>query len=618
MQTQSNKILSDVAVFTKYARYIPHLKRRETWDEIVDRNKLMHLEKYPYLMGTINTVYEDFVRAKKVLPSMRSMQFAGPAIERNPSRIYNCAYLPIDHPDAFSEIMFLLLGGTGVGYSVQYRHVEQLPDVHGPSDQERRYVIGDSIEGWADAVKVLMESYFYGKERVRFDYRDIREKGTPLKTSGGRAPGSDPLRISLNKIESILRANTGFALDPIDAHDICCHLADAVLAGGIRRAAMISLFSADDIDMLTCKSGDWWELNPQRGRANNSVILDRKSTTYEEFKEIWKRVELSGAGEPGIYWTNNMDWGTNPCCEIALKPFQFCNLTEVNVSDVDTQDELNLRVWAATILGTLQAGYTDFHYLRPIWRKTTEEDALIGVGMTGIASGKVLKLDLRCAAEIAKVTNKFIAEKIGINDAARTTTIKPSGTSSIVLGSSSGIHAWHSPHYIRRMRVGKNEAIYSYLSNKLPELVEDDYFNPRNQAVISVPQEAPNGSIFRTESSLDLLARAIRFNEEWVRAGHNSGDNANNVSCTLSIKPEEWELIGDKLWGYRDLYNGMSVLPYDGGTYIQAPFEECTKEKFEEMSKHLGDINLSEVVEEYDNTDLTGEAACAGGKCDTI
>jgi len=312
-----NNILSQIVVFSKYARYDKSLKRRESWEEICWRNAEMHMKKYPDIKMDIYNTYLNYVITKKLLPSMRSLQFGGKAIERNPARIYNCAYLPVEHPDAFSETMFLLLGGTGVGYSVQYRHVNKLPVVSGPKERTRRYVIGDSIEGWADAVKVLVESYFYNKAQPIFDYGDIRDKGTELVTSGGKAPGPDPLRVCLAQVESVLNGAVGRRLTPLEAHDIQCFLADAVLAGGIRRAAMISLFSPEDEDMMTCKSGNWWELHPQRSRANNSVTLLRGSVSKEEFDKIWERVKASGAGEPGIYWTNNLDWGTNPLISLA-------------------------------------------------------------------------------------------------------------------------------------------------------------------------------------------------------------------------------------------------------------------------------------------------------------
>jgi ribonucleoside-diphosphate reductase alpha chain len=613
----SNKILSEITVYMKYAKYIPELNRRESWEELVTRNKQMHIKKYPQLEQEIESAYK-LVYDKKVLPSMRSLQFGGKPIEISPNRIYNCAYLPIDDYRAFGEAMFLLLGGTGVGYSVQKHHVEKLPEIHKPNPKKnRRYLIADSIEGWADAIKVLVKSYFTGGATFTFDFSDIRQKGARLVTSGGKAPGPQPLKECLIKLTGILDAKEdGDKLSPIEVHDMVCHVADAVLAGGIRRAALISLFSADDEEMIACKSGDWWETNPQRGRANNSATLMRHKLTKEFFMDLWKRVELSGAGEPGIYLTNDKDWGTNPCCEIALRPFQFCNLCEVNASDIESQEDLETRVKAAAFIGTLQAGYTDFHYLRPVWKRTTEKDALIGVSMTGIGSGTVLGYDMKAAAKVVKEENARVAEIIGINKSARTTTVKPAGTTSLALGTSSGIHAWHNDYYIRRIRVGKNEAIYSYLAANHPELIEDEYFRPHDTAVISIPQKAPDGAIMRTESPFQLLDRIKKVHLEWVKPGHRSGNNTHNVSATVSLKPDEWELAGEWMYENREHYNGLSVLPYDGGTYTQAPFEDCTQETYENMMKSLHNIDLSQVIELDDNTDLSGELACAGGSCE--
>ena len=614
----SQKILSDLTVYMKYAKFAPELNRRETWDELVTRNMNMHIKKYPHLGSEIKQVYQ-YVYDKKVLPSMRSMQFGGKPIEISPNRIYNCAYLPIDHLDAFSETMFLLLGGTGVGYSVQKHHVDKLPEIRKPNaNRTRRFLIGDSIEGWADAIKVLMKSYFgENLSTPEFDFSDIRPKGARLVTSGGKAPGPQPLKDCLHKLKGMLDAKEdGEKLTPIEVHDMVCHIADAVLAGGIRRAALISLFSADDNEMIACKSGAWWEQNPQRGRANNSATLLRHKITKEFFLDLWKRVEASGAGEPGIYFTNDKDWGTNPCCEIALRPNQFCNLCEVNVSDIESQEDLNNRVKAAAFIGTLQAGYTDFHYLRDIWKRTTEKEALIGVSMTGIGSGVVLGYDMKEAAKLVKEENARVAELIGINKSARTTTVKPAGTTSLTLGTSSGIHAWHNDYYIRRIRVGKNEAIYQYLAIYHPELIEDEFFRPHDTAVISVPQKAPEGAILRTESPFQLLDRVKKVTQEWVRPGHRSGSNSHNVSATISLKPEDWELAGEWMWENRDYYNGLSVLPFSDHTYKQAPFEDCDKETFERMFKSLTNIDLTKVVELTDETDLSGELACAGGACE--
>ena len=614
----TQEILSSVTVYNKYSKFIPEINRRETWEEIVQRNMAMHIRKFPNLRKEIQEVYNKFVMTKKVLPSMRSMQFGGTPIELSNTRIFNCAFLPIDDIDAFSETMFLLLSGTGVGYSVQTHHINRLPVVLGTKEKQRRFLIGDSIEGWADAIKVLMKAYFKGKSMPVFDYRDIRPKGARLITSGGKAPGPDPLRICINKIMAVLNDAVGRHLTSLEAHDIECHIADAVLSGGIRRAAMIALFSPDDNDMISCKSGAWWEMNPQRGRANNSVVLHREYTTREQFDAIWKKVEESGAGEPGIYWTNDLDWGTNPCAEISLRKFQFCNLTEVNVSDVEDQQDLNERVLAGAFIGTLQASYTDFHYLRSIWKDTTELDALIGVSQTGIGSNRTANLNLKEAAKIVVAENARVAKIIGINAAARCTTVKPAGTTSLVLGAASGIHAWHNDYYIRRMRVGKNEALYRYMIENLPALVEDCHFKPHIEAVMSFPQKAPEGSILRTESYRDLLNRVKRYNTEWVYEGHSDGVNTHNVSCTISLKSKEWEKCGVWMWDNRTNYNGISVLPYDGGTYIQAPFTDCTKEEFEAMLPLMHSIDLTKVTEIDDNTNLTDQAACSGNSCEIV
>jgi ribonucleoside-diphosphate reductase alpha chain len=603
----------------KYAKYLPNLSRRETWEELVTRNKNMHIKKYPDLKDQIEEKYK-LVYEKKILPSMRSLQFGGKSIEISPNRVYNCAYLPIDHIESFNEVMFLLLGGTGVGYSVQKHHVAKLEPVNKPyTKRTRRFLIGDSIEGWADSIKVLMKSYLGERRssRVEFDYSDIRPKGAMLVTSGGKAPGPQPLKECIVKITGVLDSKEdGDTLSTIEVHDIVCHIADAVLAGGIRRAALISLFSADDDQMISCKSGNWWETNPQRGRANNSAVLMRHKITKEFFMDIWKRVELSNAGEPGIYFNNDKDWGTNPCCEIALRPYQFCNLCEVNASDIESQEDLNERVKAAAFIGTLQAGYTDFHYLRDVWKETTEKDALIGVSMTGIGSGTVLGYDMKKAAQLVKRENTRVANLIGINNAARCTTVKPAGTTSLALGTSSGIHAWHNDYYVRRVRVGKNESIYKYLIENHPLLIEDEYFRPHDTAVISIPQKAPDGSILRTESPFQLLERIKKVATEWVVPGHRKGSNTHNVSATVSLKTEEWDDAGEWMWNNREHYNGLSVLPYDGGTYTQAPFEDITEGEYINMLQHLTNINLENVLESEDNTDLTGELACAGGACE--
>ena len=437
------------------------------------------------------------------------------------------------------------------------------------------------------------------------------------------------------------RKEHGSKLTPLECHDILCHIANSVLAGGIRRSAMIALFSHDDEEMITCKYGNWWELNEQRGRANNSAVLERGSVGEEEFNSLWKRIEASGSGEPGIYWTNNKDWGTNPCCEIALRPYQFCNLCEVNVSDITCQEDLNDRVTAAAFFGTLQAGFTDFHYLRDVWKMTTFRDALLGIGMTGIASGEVLQYNLEVAAKIAVKTNQLISEAIGTNEAARVTCIKPSGTTSLVLGTASGIHAWHAPHYLRTMRFNKTEDLALYLEINHPELCEDDVLRPKDTVCVRIPVKAPEGSILRTETALDTLERVKKFSNEWINPGHVEGDNTHNVSATISINQDrkyisvdmsdgkgsrftqtddgflnEWDAVGMWMWDNREHYNGLSVLPAFDHTYQQAPFEDITEEQYNARINTLKAIDLTKVMEMDDTVDFGQVAACAGGACE--
>lgn len=610
--------LSDITVFNKYARFNDELNRRENWQEIVTRNAGMHKEKYPWMAAEIDSVYDKFVRTKRVLPSMRSLQFGGRPILMAESRIFNCAYAPAESTKFFSELMFLLLGGTGMGYSVQNRHVSKLPKIKNPeSDQEYKYQVQDSIVGWSDAVKVVCKAFFNAGTLPVFDYRDIREKGSDLITTGGKAPGPEPLRVCIDNLTKLLRSAVGRKLTSLEVHDMACIIADAVLAGGIRRAAMICLFDRDDEAMLTCKAGEWWVHTPYRARANNSAVLPRGEVSEEEFAKLMQRVEESGCGEPGVYWTNNKDWGTNPCCEIALRPYSMCNLTEINAGSVSNQQEFNEVAAAAAFIGTLQAGYTDFHYLNPKWKQACEKDALLGVSMTGIASGTVEKLDMPQATEHIRKANIATAAKLNIRSAARLTCVKPAGTTSLVLGTSSGIHAWHADYYIRRMRAGKDEALAQYMAKAAPELVEQDV-NVPHQVVLSFPQKAPEGATVRTEPMLNLLERVKHVSQKWVAKGHNHGVNQHNVSCTISVKDNEWGTLTNWMWDNRDFYNGISVLPYFGAAaYPQLPFEDITEEKYLELLPYLANIDISKVFEENgDAVDLSAELACSGGACE--
>ena len=657
------ELLSDLVHHMKYAKYLPEKNRRETFRETVDRNKKMHQNRYPDLADEIDSAYQ-FVYEKKVIPSMRSMQFAGTAIDVNPTRMFNCSYLPVVDWLAFSETMFLLLSGAGVGYSVQKHHVDQLPEIRKPI-KSRRYLIQDSIEGWADAIKMLMRAYFDGRPLPLFDYRAIREKGARLVISGGKAPGPEPLKKAINQIQSMFDGKKdGDKMTPLECHDMMCIIADAVLAGGIRRSALISLFSISDEGMMKCKTAydvveeeilsthdgvynirlsvwrdgqycktqdlfldndsyqamketgkmEWYYFYPERARSNNSIVIARPLITKELFETKWDVIKNSGSGEPGLYFTNSIELGSNPCCEISLNPYQFCNLTSINVSNLESQEDLNERAKVAAFIGTLQASYTDFHYLRNQWKKQTEKEALLGVSLTGIASIDESDFDFAESAKCSVEENVRIAKILGINPAKRVTCIKPEGTGSLVLGTSSGIHAWHNDFYNRRLRVGKNEAIYKYLLENVPEVVEDEVFG--DGAVITVPVKAPDRAKVRTEDVEQFLNRIKHFTKTWVQSGHNGGMNTHNVSATVSIRQGEWNRVSTWLWNNQDAFNGLSFLPYDTGTYVQAPFEDIDKTKYEEFSKRVQRINLEDVLEIEDNTNLQGELACSGGECE--
>ena len=620
------ELLSATVVYNKYAKYNTALQRRETWEEIVDRYVAMMVKKYPKLE---NVILENasYIYDKKVLMSMRAAQFSGAAVEKNETRGYNCSFMPMDHYKAFSETMFLLLSGCGVGYSVQARHISQLPAIKKPTDK-KKFLIGDSIEGWADAVKALMKAYMgITKYRPKFDYSDIREKGARLVTAGGKAPGPDPLRISLTKIESILyNKEDGTQLTDFEVHLINCIIADAVLAGGIRRAAMISLFDKDSKEMLTCKFGTWWEKYPELGRSNNSAVVIRDEITKEEFTELWTAIEASGSGEPGLSLTDNPDWGFNPCHEIALRPNTFCNLTEINAGTIESDTDFYARCRVASFFGTLQAGFIDFHYLRPIWRKNSVEDSLIGVGITGICNGNILDLYekdsflLKNGAKVVAVQNEIVSKRIGIPVAARQTTIKPSGTTSCVLGTSSGIHAWHNKKFIRNIQCAVGDDLYTFMSTHHPELITIMDYDPKT-AVVGIPLNAPeNGVIRDNETAIQMLDRVKLFNEEWVHSGHVRGDNMNNVSATVSIRDHEWKPVGEWMWNNRNSYSGISVLPHDGGTYRNAPFEEVSDEVFNRKVDYINnnEIDLTMIIEEIDNTTQSDSAACAGGACEIV
>lgn len=615
---QSNKLLSDLVSFRTYSKYLPHLERREIFEETVNRDMAMHLDKFPKLSKEITKAF-NLVHQFKVMPSMRTLQFGGQAIIKNNARSYNCSFTHIDSERKFSEILFLLLSGTGVGFSIQKHHVNQLPRIRPPTE-EGAFIVQDSIQGWAQSVHILMDAYFNGAVRPIFDFFAIRPKGSLLYTTGSKAPGPEPLKYMLEQVENRLKKAIGRKLKPIEVHDIICIISDCVLAGGIRRSSLISLFDRDETDMLKAKSGKWYEDHPYRARANNSVVLPRSEVKKDEFFELYKTCQISGAGEPGFFWTNNVEMGVNPCAEISLYTDQFCNLTTVNQTGVTSKKDFLSRVYSAAFIGTLQAAYTDFPYLSESWRIQTEKEALLGVSFTGIsdAYGTIPDEWLAEGAQLVLDVNLKYSRKLGTNPAARTTALKPEGSGSCVLGSSSGIHSRKSRWYKRRMQTNKDDALYLYLQNMIPSLVEDAIGVP-NTAVITIPQESPEGAPTEdTETSLELFDRVMRYNKIWVAGGHRSGDNKHNVSCTLSVKDHEWDILREKMWNERNHYTGISLFPYfaDDSTFKQLPFEACSQSEYNELSALVKDIDLRQVKEQTNETNLVQSVACGGGSCE--
>jgi ribonucleoside-triphosphate reductase (thioredoxin) len=685
VKNASLRLLSDIIHWDKYAAFLPDEHRRETHTETTHRCRDMHRDHYQGLgvEAEINEAFE-YVQQEKVLPSMRSFQFGGPAIERNPARMYNCSATHIDSVEAFAEGMFLLLSGCGFGYSVQSNHVNKLPVVQGVQSSTRRHLVADSIEGWADAVKTLLECYFYGRRKPVFDFSDIRPKGSLLITSGGQAPGPQPLITALGHIERVLQGATGRQLTTVECHDILCYEADAVLSGGIRRAAMISLFDLDDVPMIKSKSnfevisiskpellvnligqqtyhityldpctgeektvnnltfyGEyekeaermlveehklvWWKVEPQRGRANNSAVIVRKKLTRKRFNTFYDLVMENGSGDPGFMFTDDPDWLINPCGEASIRPpGMFCNLTTLNADGVESQHDLNMRARMASRIGVLQAGYTHFHYLRPFWQDLTEEDAQLGVSITGIASGDIDHLDLAEAAMHATDEAHTFAKRVGVNVAARVTLIKPEGTTSLKLMTSSGAHDFFARNYFRRVGMTKGDPLHVWADEFVPEWVEQSVADPTgNSYFIRIPIAAPEGAKVADEATLqDFLDRVDWLQRDWVALGHFKGVNSHNVSATAYVRgADDWELLRHWVWDRRHKITGISVLPVDDNTYVQAPYEKCTEEEYEAaLSQVEGrELDLRQIYEERDMTDRQGELACSGPNgCEAI
>lgn len=642
----------------KYSRYLEEENRREIYSETVDRVENMHLDRWPELTGEINEIF-DAVRDKKILPSMRSMQFAGEAIEKTNARQFNCSYLLIDKISAFRDTLYLLLCGCGVGYSVQYDHVEQLPPLsYIDTDKVRHYTIPDTIEGWAQALHTLLLSYVKGYY-VEFNYSKIRDKGSKLKTSGGKAPGHLKLKWALEKTRALLDSAQGRQLRPIECYDIICYAADAVLSGGIRRSATIALFSIEDGEMMTAKTGNWIDTHGWRQNSNNSVVLKRGDVNKRAFKRVFKHIKEFG--EPGFVFVNDYDHGFNPCVEINLNPVlvideevmeiierkraagkfipkvklgerhtgvAFCNLTEINAAAFDSAEDMIRASELAAKLGTLQAAYTDFPFLGWVTEVIAEKEALLGVSMTGIMDSPAIALDprnQRAAAEAVVRANKEFAEILGINQAARTTCVKPAGSTSLELGCvGSGIHAHHARRYIRRVRATKDHPVFQYFKSINPHMCV--YTGKDDHWVIEFPIMAPEGAALKGDMSAEEFLEIVRQTQiNWVRPGiarpDSSPGTCHNVSNTVTVKPGEWDGVAEFVWKHREDFSGISFIPASGDKdYAFAPNEaittEADEEKWNSLLRNYTPVDYTKMVELDDNTELSGEIACASGACE--
>lgn len=649
------RAISDYIHASKYARYQPSLLRREVYDETVARVEAMHQRKFADVPGIRDEISRafDLVRDKRVLPSMRSMQFGGKAIEVNNNRIYNCSFSLVDRVRVFAEAMFLLLSGCGVGYSVQFEHVGKLPRL-GYIDEKRvvHHVIADTIEGWADAVDALVRSYVDGTY-VEFSYHLIRAAGSPLRTSGGHAPGHVKLKAALEAIRRVLHGAQGRKLRPIECHRVMCHAAGAVLSGGIRRSAMIALFSPDDGEMMVCKTGDWWkeDKEPYFAYANNSVALLRHETKEAQFKRVFEMIREFG--EPGFVFLEQSHYGTNPCAEIGLDPvlrvddyptnspvrsatgiegrgfatgWAFCNLCEINAARLRSYEDFVEAARAATLIGTLQAAYTDFPYLGPVSEAIAERDALLGIGMTGMLDTPHVSCNPEYQRAIARRVKKWNADyaaRIGVRPAARTTCVKPSGTTSLELGSvGSGHHAHHARRYVRRVTADEYETVFQAFKAANPHMCVR---KPDGKYVIEFPVQAPDGAILKKDMTAIAFLEMVRSTQQnWVLPGTDDSGRSpglnHNVSNTVNVAPHEWDQVADYLWEHRDSFTGVSLLPEDPVLPFM-PFEAVTNDdqerRFNELVAKYEPIDYLAIVEAEDGTDLTGEVACAGpgGSC---
>lgn len=622
---------------SRYSRFIPEKNRRETWEETVGRlcDYLVNQVDGESLHEVILQDIQPAILNLEIMPSMRLMMTAGEACERDNISAYNCSYLAVNNKRAFSEALYILMNGTGVGFSCERQEVAKLPTI--PADLkpvDDIIVVGDSKLGWAKSFKKLLSSLWEG-DIPSIDYSKVRPAGERLVTFGGRASGPEPLRRLFDfTVETFKRAK-GRKLNSLEVHDMMCMVGEIVVVGGVRRSALISLSNLSDRRLAEAKSGAWWEANPQRSLANNSVAYTEKPDATT-FMEEWLTLVKSKSGERGIFnreasqkqaskWGRRsplLSYGTNPCSEIILRDKQFCNLTEVVVRASDTFEDLKRKVELATILGTIQSTLTNFQFLSEEWKKNTEEERLLGVSLTGImdhpilnftyktdAYGNAIELDkqLEELRDIARSVNEEWAGKLGIPASASITCVKPSGTVSQLVDSASGIHARHNPYYIRRIRMDKKDPIYSFLKDRgVP--VEDEAFRPESTAVFSFPMKAPEGAVCRMDkTAIEQLELWLTYQRHWCE---------HKPSVTISVKDDEWMEVGAWVWKHFDEMSGVSFLPFSDHTYQQAPYEDCNKGQYEALLAQMPTISWKEFVEEEDNTEGMQQLACTSGACE--
>lgn len=646
------KEISNYIFTSKYARYLPELERRETWDEAVERVESMHLDRFSFLNDDDRkeiTEAFDLVRDRRVVPSMRSMQFGGAAVEAHNPRIYNCAVRHIDSLRSFAESFYLLLCGCGVGFGLTPKYLNRLPNLVGPSDKTgivMTYVVEDTIEGWADSVEALLSCYFvntaFSGRKIVFDYSRIRPKGSPLKTGGGKAPGYEGLKAAHRKIKALLdriiEENYQTRLKSVDAYDILMHTADAVLSGGVRRSACSVIFDKDDEDMLNAKVGNWFEDNPQRGRSNNSVLLLKDEVSLDEFEQIVQRTREWG--EPGFVFADTVDVLYNPCFEVSFVPVtedgvcgvQFCNLTSINGAKVDTEKDFYEVARVAALIGTLQAAYTDFPYLSHTAKELTEAEALLGVSITAMMDSPDVILDeatQRNAATIVKETNKEWAAKLGINQAARTTVIKPEGTSTLALGSmSSGIHPSHARLMFRRVQANKLDNVYQFFKQFNPHLCEESLWSAnKTDDIITFPIVVAEEAMVKDDlNAIQHLDIVKSTQKNWVQTGATDANTKpvhHNVSCTIIVRDDEWAEVIKYLHDNRDSFSAVSLIAASGDKdFAQAPMEAVRTQEdlnvFNEMMKNFLPLDYTLLQEREDGTSLMQEASCAGGACEVV